>query len=1024
MYIFSNEFSQRTNSNPTNATELQKIIAIDPKPTFPSKKIPYFPFQIDLLMRKPLLILWLFALMVQVAFAQEAPKPMSWKDVATWKSMPGNGFKLSPDGKWAAYVLTGLEADGELILRNSSDTTGQKSFPIGNTNSGNFEFSDNSQWLAFREFPKFAEKQANEKAKGKPLKDKVHLIKLGTDDKKTFEGVSSYSFNGKATTHLILNLPKDGNGDGKGSDLLIYHLATGKSQNLGNVREHAVNKAGTHLAYTVDAANSQGNGLYLLTLATNSIQVLDSDEAGYQSLNWTEKGDAFAALKMKKDKKYKQDQGILLGVKNLSNPEVVLYEPAKDSTGFDQKYTISPNRRPMWSEDLTRLFYGIHPLVLAEKEKPKKEVNEDSVKTAEAENLAKIMADTTIKSISDLQKAIGKLNTGKSEDKKSSDAKKPEMTIWHWNDARLQSRQQVMENMDKNYSFWAMYDVASKKHIALQDSSMRDLNLLPQEHFALGSDIQAYELQGNLDGQAYRDYYLVDLKTGTKSTLFEKFYQPSFASMPRPSTDGKKLLYGKDGHFYVYDILAKTHTNITENLPVTFVDVEDDHNVEKPMQNPLGWSSDSQYVLLRDGWDIWQIPMGGKETAVNLTQNGRAQKIRYQYRFGLDPEEKGIDLRKAAYLRMYGENTKKSGIAQLAPAKKGGLAPGTKVMIWEDAAIQGLNKAENAAVYYFTKEKANVPTQVFLTDASLSAPKQITENAPDAGKFAWSSGVKLVDYVTDKGDSLQAALFLPAGYVEGQKYPTVVYYYEKLSQTLHNWANPGYSGTGWNPSLYTSNGYAVLIPDIVYKLDDPGMSAVWAVLPAVDAAIQTGVIDESNMGLHGHSWGGYQTSFLITQTTRFKAAAAGAPLTNMISMYDLIYWNSGGGNMSIFEASQGRFRGGPWENWEAYERNSPIYHVKNVQTPLLLLHNDKDGAVDFTQGVEYYNALRRLKKPVIMVQYLGENHGLGKTENRKDYAVRMMEFFDHHLKGAAAPDWMSKGVPRLQLGEHLEERAF
>jgi dipeptidyl aminopeptidase/acylaminoacyl peptidase len=144
----------------------------------------------------------------------------------------------------------------------------------------------------------------------------------------------------------------------------------------------------------------------------------------------------------------------------------------------------------------------------------------------------------------------------------------------------------------------------------------------------------------------------------------------------------------------------------------------------------------------------------------------------------------------------------------------------------------------------------------------------------------------------------------------------------------------------------------------------------------------------------------------------------------MISMYDLIYWNTGGGNMSIFEASQGRFLGGPWENWDAYERNSPIYHVKNVKTPLLMLHNDKDGAVDFTQGIEYYNALRRLKKPVILVQYLGENHGLGKLENRKDYAVRMMEFFDHHLKGLPAPEWMEKGVPRLKLGAHLEERAF
>jgi dipeptidyl aminopeptidase/acylaminoacyl peptidase len=493
--------------------------------------------------------------------------------------------------------------------------------------------------------------------------------------------------------------------------------------------------------------------------------------------------------------------------------------------------------------------------------------------------------------------------------------------------------------------------------------------------------------------------------------------------MPRASTDGKKLLYGKDGHFHVYDISTKTHSNLTEKLPVSFVDVEDDHNVIKPLYNPLGWSSDSRYALIRDGWDIWQIPLSAKETPLNLTQNGKVQKIRYQYRVSLDSDEKGIDLTKTMYLRIYGERTKKSGYATLAPAKAG-LTAGAKVLRWEDANIQGLSKAKKAAVYTFTRENFNQPTQVFLSDATLSTSKQLTENTPDAGKYAWSAGVKLVDYVTTKGDSLQAALFLPAGHVEGKQYPTVVYYYEKLSQTLHNWSNPAYSGTGWNPSVYTSNGYAVLIPDIVYKMDDPGMSAVWAVLPAVDAAIQTGVIDPNKMGLHGHSWGGYQTSFLITQTNRFKAAAAGAPLTNMISMYDLIYWNSGSGNMSIFEASQGRFLGGPWENWDAYERNSPIYHVKNVKTPLLMLHNDKDGAVDFTQGIEYYNALRRLKKPVIMVQYLGENHGLGKLENRKDYAVRMLEFFDHHLKGMPAPSWMENGVPRLKLGDHLDERAF
>ena len=963
------------------------------------------------------------ASMTLVQAQVQAQLPMSWKDVATWKSMPNSGFKLSPDGQWMAYVLTGIETDGELILQKVADPASKKTFPLGAATFANFEFSDNSQWIAFKEYPKFTEKQANEKAKGKPLKEKLHLIQLGSGDKKTFEGISSFNFTGEAATHLLITLPKEGTGDSKGSDLLIHHLATGKSQNLGNIREHAVNKAGTHLAYAVDAANSQGNGLYLLTLASNSVSVLDSDEAGYQSINWTEKGDAFAALKFKKDKKYTQEKGAVLGIKNLSSPQITLYEPAKDSTSFDSRYTISPNRRPLWSDDLSRLFYGIHPLVLAEKVSPKKEVNQDSLRQAEVVSLEKIKSDSTIKSVSDLQKAIAKLNTGASPEKKASDAKKPEMTIWHWNDERLQSRQQVMEGMDKNFSFWAMYDVVGKKHTPLQDSTLLELNLLPNQYYALGADQQAYELDNNLNGQTYKDYYLVELKSGAKTLLFEKFYQPSFASMPRASTDGKKLLYGKDGHFHVYDISTKTHSNLTEKLPVSFVDVEDDHNVVKPLYNPLGWSSDSRYALIRDGWDIWQIPLSAKETPLNLTQNGKAQKIRYQYRVSLDSDEKGVDLTKTMYLRIYGERTKKSGYATLAPAKAG-LTAGAKVLRWEDANIQGLSKAKKAAVLTFTRENANQPTQVFLTDATLSISKQLTENTPDASKYAWSAGVKLVDYVTTKGDSLQAALFLPAGYVEGKQYPTVVYYYEKLSQTLHNWSNPAYSGTGWNPSVYTSNGYAVLIPDIVYKMDDPGMSAVWAVLPAVDAAIQTGVIDPNKMGLHGHSWGGYQTSFLITQTNRFKAAAAGAPLTNMISMYDLIYWNSGSGNMSIFEASQGRFLGGPWENWDAYERNSPIYHVKNVKTPLLMLHNDKDGAVDFTQGIEYYNALRRLKKPVIMVQYLGENHGLGKLENRKDYAVRMMEFFDHHLKGMTAPTWMEKGVPRLKLGDHLDERVF
>jgi len=223
-------------------------------------------------------------------------------------------------------------------------------------------------------------------------------------------------------------------------------------------------------------------------------------------------------------------------------------------------------------------------------------------------------------------------------------------------------------------------------------------------------------------------------------------------------------------------------------------------------------------------------------------------------------------------------------------------------------------------------------------------------------------------------------------------------------------------------SAYTSNGYAVLMPDIVYKVNDPGLSAVACVVPAVKAAVASGVVDAARVGIHGHSWGGYQTAFLVTQTDTFKAAVAGAPLTDMVSMYSLIYRNTGGTNQAIFESSQGRFYGGYWDNLEAYQRNSPVYHARNVHTPLMILHNDKDGAVDQTQGIEYFNTLRRLQKPVIMLEYKGENHGLRKPENLQDYTVRMREYFDYYLMDKPAPKWLTDGVPLLKMKDHLDER--
>ena len=296
-----------------------------------------------------------------------------------------------------------------------------------------------------------------------------------------------------------------------------------------------------------------------------------------------------------------------------------------------------------------------------------------------------------------------------------------------------------------------------------------------------------------------------------------------------------------------------------------------------------------------------------------------------------DPDERGIDLTKPQYFSAISEWTKRGGYGVLAPDK-----PGVTMLLWEDAAIRGLAKAEKGDVWMYTRETPTEATGVYVTDATLKSGRKVVDSSPEAAPFLWTSGAELIEYrdahkkVGEKeGARLQGSLYLPANYEKGKQYPLVVYIYERQTQSHFTYGRP--TANGFSRQAYTSNGYAVLMPDITYFVNDPGMSAVWALVPAVQAAIATGVVDPKRVALHGHSWGGYQTAFTITQTNIFAAAIAGAPLTDMISMYSVIYKNTGGTNGAIFEASQGRFTTGPWDNWEAYSRNSPVYSREERQ---------------------------------------------------------------------------------------------
>jgi dipeptidyl aminopeptidase/acylaminoacyl peptidase len=977
--------------------------------------------------KRTVLVFLMWAIALTPAFSlpsrtntQSAQRPVEMADILAWKRI--NSPSLSQNGQWFAYRVSPAEGDTEVIIRQ---TRGSKElrFPIGEATGGDVAFSPDAKFVAFSVHPTLRENRRARTAR-QTLYNKVALLDLATEKKVEFEKVRRFAFSGEKGGWLAMHRYGEGPAAGAapaggppaqgprqggpgaaaggaaseratGTDLILYELATGNQLHLGNVSEFTFSRSGDWLVWIVDTQEKSGNGIQARNMNTGAIVPLESDKANYRGLSWNEKGDGLTSLKGVEDRAFEDRLYSVVAFSqfNASAPQKIVYDPRND-TNFPKGMTISPNRPPMWTEDFSALLFGIH--------EPRKRT-------------------TPVRPGGNTEGQQGQPGEGNEGQRpagppaaRRDEPEKPDLVLWHWKDSRLQSQQQVEESRDRNFSYLSIYHVADKKFVRLADNEVEQISVSPSQKWALGSDNDPYELTGNLDGRRYQDVYAVDLKTGARKPILKKA-RWAYGLSP----DGSHLLYYEDGNFMTYDIASGQSYNISKQAPTSFINDEDDHNIVKPPTRQMGWTKDSKYVLLTDNWDIWQVPAHGGQ-AVNLTVNGKRDRIRYGARLRIDPDERGLgtDLSKPFYLSAISQATKKTGIGRIDPGQ-----PGPKMLLWDDAGFGGVMKAKNADTFLYTRETPRDYPDFYVTDASFKDGQKITTANPQQQNFLWTAGSKLINYTSPFGHKLQAAIYLPANYEPGKSYPTIVYMYEKLTDGLNRYTQP--SANGFNKSVYTSNGYAVLEPDIVFKVNDPGVASSGCIQAALKAAIETGIVDKDRVGIHGHSWGGYQTSFIVTQTNAFKAAVAGAPLTDMMSMYSLIYANSGGGNMSIFESSQGRFTSGPWESaeaLEAYRRNSPVAFAKNVTTPLIILHNDKDGAVDFTQGVEYYSTLRRMQKPVVMLQYKGENHGLRVPANQRDYTVRMKEFFDHHLKGKPAPKWWTDGVPHLKMKDHLDER--
>ncbi|MEL7121577.1 MAG: prolyl oligopeptidase family serine peptidase, partial [Bacteroidota bacterium] len=454
-------------------------------------------------------------------------------------------------------------------------------------------------------------------------------------------------------------------------------------------------------------------------------------------------------------------------------------------------------------------------------------------------------------------------------------------------------------------------------------------------------------------------------------------------------------------------------TNISDAAGIQFMNLEHPYPHEKPPFGLAGWTKDGRSIILNHKYDLWSLKLDGS-AAENITRGmGDKEEVRFRYVY-LDYEDPFIDTDKPLLLKAYGEWTKKEGFYQLMVGKK------PKQLIFDDYAFVNIRKARDTDQVVFTKQSFVEFPDYHVSDLSLQESVQLTHANPQQAQYKWGSKV-LIDYTNSKGERLQGTLTLPPDYEAGKKYPMVVYFYEKMSDRHHRYYMPSYDDRP-HGSTYASNGYLFFQPDNVYEEGRPGTSSLDCITSATQKVIDLGYADPERIGLQGHSWGGYQSSFILTQTDLFKCVVTGAPPTDLESFYNNIYGNSGTNHTGIMEIGQVRMGRGvtPWTHRKIYQRENPMFHAPNIKVPFMILHGTADGAVDWTQGLEFYNAARRLGKEVIFLSYPGEPHHLRREANQKDFQTRMKQYFDHYLMDKEAPEWMKKGIPHL---EKLYEKA-
>ena len=942
------------------------------------------------------LSLALFALAVP---AQAQQRALDHEDVLRWNTV--GSPSLSPDGAWLAFVLTAMEGDPVLTIRAAREGAEPMTF-----RGSSPRFTADSRFLVYEVPPVEAvvDSLRREGKRGDDLPPdtlavaEVAALLGGGAEPRVVGAIEGYRVAGDGSWVAYKPVEEEGEGEDEdeeaeeteeaeeeseepepaeeageekekdeGSALVLLNLATGDETRYEKVTDYFFAEEAQVLTFATSAKDGEGDGVYVVALDDMTRHAVLEGEGNYKQLAVAEDGSQVAFLSDRDD--YAADQ-----------PEFTLFHGAgpswtgaamasSASEGVPAGWWVSENGNVTFSDGGGRVRFGTAP-------RPEPEEEDETL-----------------------------------------DDDKVALDVWNWKDPYLQPMQLVQANQERNRTYAAVVHLDGGAVVQLGTPDIPTVRFAAEgdARYAIGATDVPYRQLISWDGR-YNDIHAIDVATGERRLVAEMVKGFGGASLS-PMGEYMSWWDGEARHWMVAPTAGGDPIAASAGVPHPVWNELDDHPDLPPPYFPASWTEGDNALILYDRYDAWRFEPGTGETT-NLTDGvGRESGTRFRYA-RTDFEDPAIAEGEALW-QAFHYLGKQSGFHRGRTDRAAAPEP----VVMADKTFRFRGKADDAGRWLISREDFREFPDLWVVDGdgvdiAFDDMTKMSDANPQQADYRWGSA-EIVEWNSNDGTPLQGILFTPDGFDPSTKYPMMVYFYERMSDGVHQHRSVRPGGSSVSVPFYVSRGYVVFIPDIPYEIGYPGESALDAVVPGVLSLVARGFVQEDKIGVQGHSWGGYQIAYMITKTNLFAAAEAGAPVSNMTSAYGGIRWQSGMSRMFQYERTQSRIGGTLWESTNEYLHNSPVFYADKIHTPLLMMHNDEDGAVPWYQGIEMFVAMRRLQKPVWMLNYNGQGHGLSRQADRKDWAIRMQQFFDHYLMDAPAPVWMDEGVPAILKGKTL-----